>query len=133
MLAACQNSSAQNAAPKWDTSIFEAGVAIVDYATAQSPNAHVTVENAVPNPRLIGLREEWDEILSMNSGKHQALRAGGPSSRPRLYWANSTSTIDWPVLERINHNWCLEDGHWSNKPVVPCLCAAGIHTGSPPM
>ena len=66
----CQKSSVGNAAPKWDTSIVEAGAAIIDYATAQSPNAQVIVENVVPNPRLVGLREERDEILSTTSEKH---------------------------------------------------------------
>ena len=81
----CQNSSVRNKAPKWDTSIFEAGATIIDHVTTQSPDAHVIVEIVVPSPRLVGLRDEWDEILSMNSEMHQATHAGAPSSRPRLY------------------------------------------------
>ena len=128
----CQNSSVRNATPKWDTSIFEAGAAIIDYVTAMSPNVNIMVENVVPNPKLKGLRVSWDDILCMHSEQHQALDAAGPSSRPRLYWRNAGSATEWLILEHINPNWCLEDNYRHCKCTVPCLCAAGIHTGSPP-
>lgn len=123
----CQLSSRRNSSPQKDTALFECMMHVM-HKLLEEQDFNQLYENVVPNTDLVGIREEWDEIIALPSQRHEALDSAAMARRDRLYWSDS---VDFESLQKFRHRCpevCLSPGwHFEQRPPPPLL-ASGDRT-----